>query len=399
MSKGEYLAKCKQIAISCIHRFVVVLLLGAISWLMMVALPNWSLLDPLSRSFDSFSFTDFYYSLYRNSDEAKPNDRIVIIDVSNKTRSEIATTIEAVVSCTPVVVGIDIIFDRPTGDTIGTRMLCESIARNAEHLVAIGKLTGYDVETDQFAGLSESLLDTIQVGRGYSNLKNIGEGGFVRDYTVARYVAGDTLFSLSSTLACRYMSAFGGASIAADEPDGVIHFIPQEFTIISADSVAGHRDDIAGRIVLMGNINSEEDRHYTPLGDMNGTLIHAYAIDTMIDNPTRSMARHWVALIEILLLLLFVALYWSIFDACEKNERKVLLAVINWIYPVASAVLIIFLSGWLFISSHCYISPIILLASMALLPNMVELYIASKDKLLQNIQQLFAKLTTKKQKQ
>lgn len=396
MSKGEYLAKCKQIAISCIHRFVVVLLLGAISWLMMVALPNWSLLDPLSRSFDSFSFTDFYYSLYRNSDEAKPNDRIVIIDVSNKTRGEIATTIEAVVSCTPVVVGIDIIFDRPTGDTIGTRMLCESIARNAEHLVAIGKLTGYDVETDQFAGLSESLLDTIQVGRGYSNLKNIGEGGFVRDYTVARYVAGDTLFSLSSTLACRYMSAFGGASIAADEPDGVIHFIPQEFTIISADSVAGRRDDIAGRIVLMGNINSEEDRHYTPLGDMNGTLIHAYAIDTMIDNPTRSMARHWVALIEILLLLLFVALYWSIFDACEKNERKVLLAVINWIYPVASAVLIIFLSGWLFISSHCYISPIILLASMALLPNMVELYIASKDKLLQNIQQLFAKLTTKK---
>lgn len=399
MSKGEYLAKCKQIAISCIHRFVVVLLLGTISWLMMVALPNWSLLDPLSRSFDSFSFTDFYYSLYRNSDEAKPNDRIVIIDVSNKTRGEIATTIESVVSCTPVVVGIDIIFDRPTGDTIGTRMLCESIARNAEHLVAIGKLTGYDVETDQFAGLSESLLDTIQVGRGYSNLKNIGEGGFVRDYTVARYVAGDTLFSLSSTLACRYMSAFGGASIAADEPDGVIHFIPQEFTIISADSVAGHRDDIAGRIVLMGNINSEEDRHYTPLGDMNGTLIHAYAIDTMIDNPTRSMARHWVALIEILLLLLFVALYWSIFDACEKNERKVLLAVINWIYPVASAVLIIFLSGWLFISSHCYISPIILLASMALLPNMVELYIASKDKLLQNIQQLFAKLTTKKQKQ
>ena len=399
MSKGEYLAKCKQIAISCIHRFVVVLLLGAISWLMMVALPNWSLLDPLSRSFDSFSFTDFYYSLYRNSDEAKPNDRTVIIDVSNKTRGEIATTIEAVVSCAPVVVGIDIIFDRPTGDTIGTRMLCESIARNAEHLVAIGKLTGYDVETDQFAGLSESLLDTIQVGRGYSNLKNIGEGGFVRDYTVARYVAGDTLFSLSSTLACRYMSAFGGASIAADEPDGVIHFIPQEFTIISADSVAGHRDDIAGRIVLMGNINSEEDRHYTPLGDMNGTLIHAYAIDTMIDNPTRSMARHWVVLIEVLLLLLFVALYWSIFDACEKNERKVLLAVINWIYPVASAVLIIFLSGWLFISSHCYISPIILLASMALLPNMVELYIASKDKLLQNIQQLFAKLTTKKQKQ
>lgn len=399
MSKGEYLAKCKQIAISCIHRFVVVLLLGAISWLMMVALPNWSLLDPLSRSFDSFSFTDFYYSLYRNSDEAKPNDRIVIIDVSNKTRGEIATTIESVVSCTPVVVGIDIIFDRPTGDTIGTRMLCESIARNAEHLVAIGKLTGYDVETDQFAGLSESLLDTIQVGRGYSNLKNIGEGGFVRDYTVARYVAGDTLFSLSSTLACRYMSAFGGASIAADEPDGVIHFIPQEFTIISADSVAGRRDDIAGRIVLMGNINSEEDRHYTPLGDMNGTLIHAYAIDTMIDNPTRSMARHWVVLIEVLLLLLFVALYWSIFDACEKNERKVLLAVINWIYPVASAVLIIFLSGWLFISSHCYISPIILLASMALLPNMVELYIASKDKLLQNIQQLFAKLTTKKQKQ
>lgn len=396
MSKGQNIVNIRQFAISCAHCIAMTLLIGAISWLLMVALPNWSALDPLSQSFDRFSFTDLYYSLYRNNDNAVPNDRIVIVDTSDKTRGEIASTIDRLMSCEPVIVGLDIIFDRPTGDTLGTLQLRETLARHNKNIVAIAKLTRYNEEAMQFEGITPSILDDVLPQRAYSNLKNVGEGGFVRNYTIARNVVGDTLYSFASALASHYRGAFGGNTTPHTTEDGIIDFMPQRFNIIDADSLTAHADEITGRIVLVGNVNSEEDRHYTPIGNMNGSIIHAYSIDTLLDKPTQTVAKGWVALLEILVLWCMVMVYWGISRFCDTRSYKTLLAIVNWIYPVATALLVVCASGWIFISSHRYMSPLVLMAAMALLPNTVELYIVLKETLPEKIKSLIHKIRTYK---
>lgn len=396
MSKGKNTVNIRQIAVSCAHCIVMTLLIGAISWLLMIVLPNWGALDPLSQSFDRFSFTDLYYSIYRNNHEAVPNDRIVIVDTSDKTRGEIASTIDRLMSCEPVIVGLDIIFDRPTGDTLGTLQLRETLARHNNDIVAIAKLTRYNEETMQFEGITPSILDDVAPQRAYSNLKNVGEGGFVRNYTIARNVGGDTLYSFASALASHYRGAFGGSTTPRTTEDGIIDFMPQSFNIIDADSLTAHVDEIIGRIVLVGNINSEEDRHYTPIGAINGTIIHAYTIDTLLDKPTQTVAKGWVALLEILVLWCMVIVYWGISRFCDTRHYKTLLAIVNWIYPVATALLVVCTSGWIFISSHRYISPLVLMAAMALLPNTVELYMVIKETLPEKIKSFIHKIRTHK---
>ena len=379
----------------CIHTLISTLLIGAIAALLMLALPNWGLLDPVSRSFDSFSFTDLYYSLYRNSDNAKPNDRIVIIDTSHKTRGEIASTIDGLMTYEPATVGIDIIFDRPTGDTLGTQQLQNTVARHGNNLVAITKLLNYNDATQQFECTSQSILDNELVHRAYSNLKSIGEGGYVRNYTLWRKVAGDTLGSFASVLASRYRVLFGGSAIAPEQVDGIIDFMPQKFRIINADSLHLYADEIMGRIVLLGNVNNEEDVHYTPMGKMNGTIIHAYTIDTLLDRPTRTVSNGWILPLEALLLWGFVIVYWLISMTCQRRDYKLLMAFFNWIYPVATALLVVCLSGWLFISSHRYVSPILLMAAMAMLPNTVELYVAMKDDCRKRFETMWCSLKNK----
>ena len=377
-----------------IHTLISTILIGAIAALLMLALPNWGLLDPVSRSFDSFSFTDLYYSLYRNSDNAKRNDRIVIIDTSHKTRGEIASTIDKLMAYEPATVGIDIIFDRPTGDTLGTQQLQNTVARHSNNLVAITKLLDYNDETQEFGTTSSSALDNELTHRAYSNLKSIGEGGYVRNYTLWRNVAGDTLGSFASVLASRYRVLFGGSAIAPEQVDGIIDFMPQRFNIINADSLHLYADEIMGRIVLLGNVSNEEDVHYTPMGKMNGTIIHAYTIDTLLDRPTHTVSSGWILALEALLLWGFVIVYWLISIACQRRNYKLLMAVVNWIYPVATALLVVCLSGWLFISSHHYVSPILLMAAMAMLPNTVELYMTLKDSFIKNLAWLDSRIKT-----
>lgn len=396
MSKEKNTVNIRQIAVSCAHCIVMTLLIGAISWLLMIVLPNWGALDPLSQSFDRFSFTDLYYSIYRNNHETVPNDRIVIVDTSDKTRGEIASTIDRLMSCEPVIVGLDIIFDRPTGDTLGTQLLRETLARHNNDIVAIAKLTRYNEETMQFEGITPSILDDVAPQRAYSNLKNVGEGGFVRNYTIARNVGGDTLYSFASALASHYRGAFGGSTTPRTTEDGIIDFMPQSFNIIAADSLTAHVDEIIGRIVLVGNVNSEEDLHYTPIGAINGTIIHAYTIDTLLDKPTQTVARGRVALLEILVLWCMVIVYWGISRFCDTRHYKTLLAIVNWIYPVATALLVVCTSGWIFISSHRYISPLVLMAAMALLPNTVELYMVIKETLPEKIKSFIHKIRTHK---
>lgn len=379
-----------------VHTLITTLFIIAISWLLLVVLPNWGAFDPLSQSFNSFSFTDLYYSLYRNNYNAIPNDRIIIVDTSNKTRGETASVIEELMTYDPAIVGVDIIFDRPTVDTLGTQQLCETIARHNNDIVAIAKFTRYDEKSMQYEGITPSILDDVASQRAYSNLKNVGEGGFVRNYTIARSVAGDTLYSFAARLASQYKMFYGGRAIDKRQQDGIIDFMPQHFNIINADSLQEQASEIIGRIVLVGNVNSEEDYHYTPLGGMNGTIIHAYSIDTLLDKPTHTVSKGWVAILEILVLWCFVILYWYISDFCDTRQYKILLAFANWAYPAVTAVLVVFVSGWIFISSHRYISPLVLMAAMALLPNTVELHIAIKDALPEKIKSFIHKIRTHK---
>lgn len=68
---------------------------------------NLSFLDPFNKAFNDFSYTDIYYS---KSFKPKKNAQIVIINVKQNKRFDIAKAINKVQSQKPKVVGLDIFF-------------------------------------------------------------------------------------------------------------------------------------------------------------------------------------------------------------------------------------------------------------------------------------------------
>src|SRR5690606_10240108 len=84
---------------------------------------NVSFLSPFEKAFSDFSFTDFYYANY--SKNSHPSKDIIIVNIKDADRLEIATAIKNVVSQNSKAIGLDVIF-RDLKDTN-----TDSILRNA----------------------------------------------------------------------------------------------------------------------------------------------------------------------------------------------------------------------------------------------------------------------------
>jgi hypothetical protein len=70
---------------------------------------NFSLFDPFKLAFKDFSLTDVYYTSMINKNQIY-NGPLVIVNIENKTRAELAFLLEKLQEGRPKVIGVDIIF-------------------------------------------------------------------------------------------------------------------------------------------------------------------------------------------------------------------------------------------------------------------------------------------------
>jgi CHASE2 domain-containing sensor protein len=106
--------------------------------------------DPIGQVFEDMEMTDVVFSQLR--EEPVVDDRVVLVNVGNRSRFEIAMMIDSINQFNPAAIGVDIFFvDPKEEDPIGDSILTASLA-NVKNLVMVSKLL-YNEKTDGFDSL------------------------------------------------------------------------------------------------------------------------------------------------------------------------------------------------------------------------------------------------------
>lgn len=232
-----------------------------------------------------FNITDFY-NIVADSRKVRTLDpEIVLVDIADATRADIADLLDALPAFEPRAVGVDIAFEeqRP-----GDEYLIEALRAN-DNLVMV-----VDVEPDKalngtrfhLSGSSYFKDSLTEIAVGAANLPTKIPGGVVRNFVVDYPMADSTAEATKS---------FPVAIAAIVAPDAVadlrargrqqelINYPSRTFRSIRYDELADKGDLLAGKIVLVGALADDGDLHATPPQiRMAGLEIHAHALSTIL---------------------------------------------------------------------------------------------------------------------
>ena len=90
---------------------------GCVSLLSLVIL-NFSIFDPFTEAFHDFTLTDLYYNKVQDKNKIY-NKNLVLINVENKSRKELAYLVQQIQEGNPKVVALDIIFAQRKNEDFG----------------------------------------------------------------------------------------------------------------------------------------------------------------------------------------------------------------------------------------------------------------------------------------
>jgi len=108
--------------------------------------------DPIGQAFADVEMTDVVFSQLR--DQPVVDDRVIMINVGNRSRFEIAMMIDSINQFNPAAIGVDIFFDDPKDDVMGDSLLAANLAK-VENLIMVSKIL-YNEKTDAFDSMRMS---------------------------------------------------------------------------------------------------------------------------------------------------------------------------------------------------------------------------------------------------
>lgn len=269
----------------------------AVVGIFVVMVLNISFLNPIARALGSFSTVDIYYQML--VDDPVESADISIIDISTvEPRRDIAAIINETESICPKTIGIDIVFANPKEDTAGDDMIMD-IAEKYGNIVFAAN---YQFDAVRRSHIENRSFFTpfISVREGMTNFNRDLYGDVKRDMNVGISL-GDSIWPSFAWLTASVSS--DGIMPLRDGTEA-IDFSPTRFHVISPDSITAKADLIKDRIVLIGAMRDETDKHYTPLGKISGVELQAYSIQTLLQKKsTRSMPAAVIAVLSFLIVL------------------------------------------------------------------------------------------------
>lgn len=290
----------------------------AVVGIFVVMVLNISFLNPIARALGSFSTVDIYYQMLV-ADPVESAD-ISIIDISTvESRRDIAAIINETEIIGPKTIAIDIVFANPKEDTVGDNMIMD-IAEKYGNIVFAAN---YQFDAVRRLHIENHSFFTpfISVREGMANFNRDLYGDMKRDMNVG--------INLSDSIWPSF--AWLTASLSSDDimplrvGTETIDFSPTSFPVISPDSIAAKSDLIKDRIVLIGAMKDDTDRHYTPLGKISGVELQAYSIQTLLQKKSsRSMPTGVIAVLSFLIVLLTEWLQEKYEQAAEGCENAII---------------------------------------------------------------------------
>jgi CHASE2 domain-containing sensor protein len=317
-----------------------------------------SAFDPLGQALGDMELTDIAFSQLRSDPTIDTN--IVMVNIGDLSRREIAMQLEILNKYQPKVIGIDSFFDCARGlrdtvncpalkDVIGNIMLGNAIEA-ASNIVMVTRVAQTDSMVnadiyDQYDSMERTDSDIRRdAHEGFANLDTDADNQesfkACRSFNPKMDVAGETKYAFSVQMAMLYDSAKAQKFLRRGNPLEIINYRGNIMDIHGASNFAGRYYTldwdqvlneeffpplIRGKVVIMGYLGSYlgdtswEDKFFTPLNkqyagkanpDMYGPVIHANIISMILsEDYVEELAKWQEWAIAITLCFLNVALF------------------------------------------------------------------------------------------
>jgi CHASE2 domain-containing sensor protein len=333
------MGKSKLISIdNFITTVVILLILGYFS-----AYFNIDFLNSINNQIQDFKVNDIVFSRLRNNDKIKKDTNIVIINIGNLNRKEIAREINIINNYKPEVIGVDVTYPKVMGPELDDP-LAETFSK-VKNLVLASKLVSTG-DNDEYNEIEKSIpLFTRYSQMGYVNFIT-SEFRTAREFTPRVYIDKNEELAFSVKVAQLYNPNSIKKFLARNNESEMIFYERNldKYTVLDWDDVMKTNGEIAsgatpdsdlsnqdsklsnlikGKIVLFGFIGpelgslSEEDNFYTPMNpeyigkaypDMYGVVIHANIISMILNKKyINVMPSIYVLILEIILCYLTMA--------------------------------------------------------------------------------------------
>lgn len=227
------------------------------------------------------------------------DDRIVVIDIGDDGRDEIAALLETLALCSPAAVGLDVNFADAREDD---SRLIRAIAMHPGIVLPLG-VESADMKACGDDSEKFSVSDTpFFYGRlqgpdyGVVNFPSKDAKATIREMPLGFPMSdGRELPSFAMLLARKVAPDAVEALKKRGNQREYISFHSKEYTVMPSSAVADRAEEIVGKIVLIGACGDISDMHPTPVdASMPGILIHAGAISTLLDDAWLSPLPEYV---------------------------------------------------------------------------------------------------------
>lgn len=346
----------------------VCLMMVLIGWLLVLITSKISIFDPVSAAFDDFSMTDVYFEIQRNG-SAKYDDNIFIVDMTElNSRDSIAQVITNIKSCHPKVLGVDLIFERPSSNQMEDFSLVSAINSGDCPQILSCKLREYKEESKSFNNCLYSFFsESGDFKWGYTNYLQKRMGGITRETSQRQNLNDSVIYSFPYLLAS-YYTGKQPSEEAINERE--IFYANIKFHVVKGTEVLQHEDELKNKLVILGAITEEADMHISPIGKISGAEVVAYSILSYMKHDKITKMSRWSSL-----LLTFILCYLGVWMG-YKIERwnSVFFAILAKIFNFGLGVILIGITLYVFVTSDYYIDLLFPLLGLTLVEDVRQLY-------------------------
>lgn len=324
--------------------------------------------------------TDIYYKIQNGEEKVKQeSDIITLVDMTELTsRKDIATLIQELKALKPKVLGIDIIFEGFISDGDGDEQLAEAcLDMDSVDMVWAYKLTDYDDSRQSYLRSVHSFFITPEEqNEGFVNVVQ-NPNKSVKKYAISLPYKDTIAYSLPARIAQITIDSL----YANCETFHTIDYRPVVFPVVKHDELDDFRDLITDHVVLLGAIQEERDKYYTPIGQLSGLEILAYTINSITSKNPLRYASNWVIFLWALLSGYIINIVDFLFTRKIRKNNTVLMLFFtrSKLYNKFITFIVMALSTWvsfeLYAKEKYFVDTVLALSTIILITEGRLLYI------------------------
>ena len=355
-------------------------ILGCVALLSLFIL-NFSIFDPFTEAFRDFTLTDLYYTKVQDKNKIY-NKNLVLINVENKNRKELAFLLQHIQQGQPKVVAFDVIFaERKNNDD---SLLKQTFQTHNNYVF------GYAANFEQEQASVYSNKFFTESKGGYTNV-----AGEHAEFSTIRYYYpfNKNQQAFTSSILKKFDSTVYQRLKKNTNQQTEIHYYGNlaNFNYFDFDEVMAQEFDVTqlkNKIVLLGylgipsqraDMRLDEDKLFTPLNarlsgrsypDMYGLVIHANILRMALEKDHIKVIPKWVTgLLSFFIIWLILPIMGGLFFKGDLWFNSV-----GTLFQLVGSLLIVFLTLLCYTYLNIKFDPGLLLACLVLLPTFINLY-------------------------